>query len=145
MTSSAVGHWLNIAAKEPSVSSTTEGHVVCLAQVVREGVCIMFSYLHVLTDLQPPYSDDFTDLTTYKLIIIAHAPSTCGVPDLLLQSPLAVLDVYVGHQDAGDAPQWTQWSKSYVFFLHRISSFTEFFIQLADLKFNSDQVCDSTN
>jgi hypothetical protein len=128
------------------LSSITEGHVACQAQIVRD-VCILFRYIHGpgLMDSQPPSRNSFLgDSITYKLIVTAHATSTGGVPDRLLQSPCAVLDVYAHNasEDAEYAPEWMRWSESSVFFLHQISSFTDLFIQLADSKFNLDQVCD---
>jgi hypothetical protein len=141
MTSS-VDRWPNITARNLGI---TKEHIVCLAQVVREDVFIVFCQFHgsSLTVSQPSNRNDF--LGEYKLIITAYAPPTVGVPDRLLQSPRAVLDVYVRHasQDAEHTPLWMRWSKSSVYFLHQILSFANFFIQLADLKFNIDQVCGS--
>jgi hypothetical protein len=135
----------SVANTVAASSVTDEGHVVCLAYMVREDVCIVFRYLQVLglKNRQPPHYDLIAE-PKYKLFVVAHAPPAPGVPDLFLRSPCAILDVYVGRKDAGDAPSWTRWSKSHVYFRHRISSFTAYFIQLADTKLNSDQVREST-
>jgi hypothetical protein len=96
-------------------------------------------------DAQPPDNGPLSgNLPMYKLLITAHVPATLIVPGTLQQSPWAILDVYEGKQHDGDAPQWMQWSESSVFFVHHIPSFTELFISFADLRFNSDQVGNTT-
>jgi hypothetical protein len=71
---------------------------------------------------------------------LARELSAPDVAQFLRQSPLAILDRYVGYVNEHGAPEWVRREQSSVIFRHQASPFAKLFIQLAGWKVNSDQV-----
>jgi hypothetical protein len=83
------------------------------------------------------------DAPTHALYITAYLPSISGGPSFCLQSPCAILDVFVGSENDTTAPEWMHWSKPSLIFQHRTASFAELFINAATSRFNAEQVSGS--
>jgi hypothetical protein len=79
---------------------------------------------------------NFLDPPTHTLYISARTPNGA---QFLRQSPLAILDHYIGDVKAQNAPEWVRCQRSSVVFRYRAASFAKLFIQLATWKVNLDQ------
>jgi hypothetical protein len=89
---------------------------------------------------QPENGHLAADSPIHTLYISAHGPPVPDGAQFLRQSPLAILDHYVGHQDDDKAPDWVRRAQSSFFFQCRVAPFANLFTRLASWKVNSDQV-----
>jgi hypothetical protein len=138
----SVDHWLNTAIRRHGVASMQEGYVMCLV----ERVCVQVSLSYnpncfSLTTVQAPENDsNCINPPTYTLYISARGLYGTEGPHFFRQSPIAVLDHFVGNQYARNAPRWTQWTRSSAIFKYRTTSFARLFLHIATSKANLDEV-----
>jgi hypothetical protein len=91
--------------------------------------------------IQAPGNDStFGNPPTYTLYISARRSFSTERLDFLSQSPVAVLDRFVGNRYAHDAPRWTQRLQSSIIFKYQATSFAKLFLRIANTQANLDVV-----